>query len=76
MPNDIPDSLVRTVKRAKQQPIWIPGVNFPDEPFDIFEQMKPSMRDDEVVWQHIPSKRPSTWRLRALMPTPLNPLLH
>jgi hypothetical protein len=26
--------------RAKQQPIWIPGVNFPDDPFDIYEQMK------------------------------------
>ena len=36
-----PDFLVRTIKRAKHQPIWVPGVNFPDDPMDIYEQMKP-----------------------------------
>jgi hypothetical protein len=29
IPEGIPDFLVRTIKRAKHQPIWIPGVNFP-----------------------------------------------
>jgi hypothetical protein len=49
IPEGIPDFLVRTIKRAKHQPIWIPGVNFPDDPWDINEQMKPSMRDNEVT---------------------------
>jgi len=66
IPEGIPDFLVRTIKRAKYQPIWIPGVNFPDDPWDINELWKPFMLDNEVVWQHIPSKRRSTWRLRAL----------
>ena len=76
IPEGIPDFLVRTIKRTKHQPIWIPGVNFPDEPFDIYEQMKASMRNNEVVWRHIPAKRPSTWRLRAVMPVQLNRSLH
>jgi hypothetical protein len=76
IPKGIPDFLVRTIKRAKHQPIWIPGENFPDEPFDLFDQMRPTMRNNEIVWRHIPAKRPSTWRLRALMPAPLNRLLH
>ena len=62
IPRGIPDFLVRTIKRAKHQPIWIPGVNFPDNPMDIYEQMKPSMRNNEVVWRHIPSKRRNSWR--------------
>ena len=60
IPEDIPDFLVRTIKRAKYQPIWIPGVNFPDDPWDINELMKPFAQNNEVVWQHIPSKRRST----------------
>ena len=63
IPEDIPDFLVRTIKRAKYQPIWIPGVNFPDDPWDINELMKPFMQNNEIVWQHIPSTRRSTWRL-------------
>jgi hypothetical protein len=76
IPKDLPGFLVRTIKRAKHQPIWIPGLNFPDNPFDIYEQMKASLRNNEVVWQHIPAKRPSTWRLRAVMPVQLNRSLH
>ena len=38
IPDSIPDFLVRSIKRAKHQPIWIPGVNFPDDPMDIYEQ--------------------------------------
>ena len=56
IPEGIPDFVVRTIKRAKHQPIWIPGVNFPASPDDIFKQMKPFMRGDEVVWRHIPSQ--------------------
>jgi hypothetical protein len=76
MPEGIPDFLVRTIKRAKHQPIWIPGVNFPDDPWDINEQMKPSMRNNEVVWRHIPSKRRSSWRLQAVTPAQLNRILN
>ena len=62
LPEGIPEPLVRRIKRAKHQPIWIPGVNFPDNAMDIYDQMKPTMRNNEVVWRHIPSKRRSTWR--------------
>ena len=55
---------VRRIKRAKHQPIWILGVNFPDDAMDIYRQMKPSLRNSEVVWRHIPSKRRSCWRRR------------
>ena len=65
IPDGLPAFLVRTIKRAKP-PIWIPGPNFPDEPWEIYDLMKPSMRGDEVVWQHFPSTRRSTWRDREL----------
>jgi hypothetical protein len=32
IPDGFPPGLVRTIKRAKHQPIWIPGPNFPDDP--------------------------------------------
>jgi hypothetical protein len=62
IPGGLPPSLVRTIKRAKHQPIWIPGPNFPDDPWDIFDQMKPSIHADNIVWQHVPAKRRNTWR--------------
>ena len=65
IPNGLPAFLVRTIKRAKP-PIWIPGPNFPDEPWQIDDLMQPSMRGDEMVWKHSPSKRRSTWRDREL----------
>jgi hypothetical protein len=61
IPDGLPAFLVRTIKRAKP-PIWIPGPNFPDKPWEIDELMKPSLRGNEVVWQQCPSKRRSTWR--------------
>ena len=76
IPEGIPDFLVRTIKRAKHQPIWIPGVNFPDDPWDINEQMKPYMLNNEVVWQYIPWKRRSRWRLRALTRSSVNRILN
>ena len=63
IPDGLPAFLVQTIKRAKP-PIWIPGPNFPDEPWDMYEQMKPSLRGDEVIWQHFPAKRRNTWRDR------------
>jgi hypothetical protein len=65
IPDGLPAFLVRTIKRAKP-PIWIPGPSFPDEPWEIDELMKPSMRGDEIVWQHNPAKRRNTWRDREL----------
>jgi hypothetical protein len=65
IPQGLPEPLVRTIKRAKHQPIWIPGENFPDDAMDIYRQMKPSIRTDKVVWEHIPSKRRVTWRKRV-----------
>jgi hypothetical protein len=62
----LPPGLVRTINRAKHQPIWIPGPNFPDDPWEIYDQMKASMRGNEIVWQHCPAKRASTWRSRGL----------
>jgi hypothetical protein len=53
----IPDFIVRRIKRSKHQPIWIPGPNFPADPMDIYDQMKPFMRGDEIVWRHIPTQR-------------------
>ncbi len=61
IPEHVPDFLVSTIKRAKT-PIWIPGKNFPDEPFDLYDRMNPSLRDDKVVWKHTTSKRRVTWR--------------
>src|ERR1035437_991268 len=60
----IPDFIVRRIKRAKHQPIWIPGPNFPASPDDIYDQMKPFMRGNKVVWQHIPSRRRNPRRRR------------
>jgi hypothetical protein len=62
IPADIPKRLVRTIKRSRHHPIWIPGPGFPDDPWDLYDQMKPSMRGNEVVWQHIPPKKRNTWR--------------
>jgi hypothetical protein len=53
----IPYFVVRTIKRAKHQPIWIPGPNFPANSMDIYDQIKPFMRGDEIVWRHIPTQR-------------------
>ena len=63
IPEDVPDFLVPTIKRAKP-PIWIPGRNFPDEPFDLYERMKPSLQNNEVIWKHTSSRRRVTWRTR------------
>jgi hypothetical protein len=37
----IPDFIARRIKRSKHQAIWIPGPNFPADPMDIYDQMKP-----------------------------------
>ena len=64
IPKNIPGFLVRRIKRAKHQPIWIPGVNFPDDAMEIYKQMKPFIGIGEVVWRHLRSKRRSSWRWR------------
>jgi hypothetical protein len=64
IPDGLPEFLVARIKRAKHQPIWIPGPNFADDPGQIDELMKPSIRGDKVVWEHFPVGRRSTWRDR------------
>lgn len=64
IPEDIPDFLVRAIKSAKHQPIWIPDPNFPDDPWDLYDQMKPSIHGTEIVWQHTPAQKQNTWRGR------------
>ena len=76
IPESIPDFLVRTIKRAKHQPISIPGINFPDDPMDIYEQMRPFMRKNTVVWQCFPSIHRSSWRLQAVAPVQRNRFLN
>ena len=43
IPDGLPAFLVQTIKRAKP-PIWLPGPNFPDEPWNIYDQMQPAAR--------------------------------
>ena len=64
IPEEIPDFLVRTIKRSKRQPIWMPGPKFPDEPFDMYDQMKPYMLGNQLLWLHTPSQKPITWRIK------------
>ena len=64
IPKHVPDFLVRRIKRAKHQPIWIPGVNFADDAMDIYKQIRPFIRNGEVVWRRLRSKRRSPWRWR------------
>jgi hypothetical protein len=52
---------VPTIKRARP-PIWIPGKNFPDDPWALFDIMKPMLRDGELVWLHTPATFAPTWR--------------
>jgi hypothetical protein len=65
IPEGIPDFLVRTIKRAKHQPIWIPGPNFPDDPMDIYEQMKPLMR--RSPWRTGPPQVPLQFGQQTLV---------
>ncbi len=58
IPEGIRERVVRTVKRAKHQPIWIPGPNFPNDPLEIYDRMKASMHGNQIVWQHSPAKGP------------------
>src|SRR6476659_6696639 len=49
IPEEIPDFLVRTIKRSKRQPIWMPGPNFPDDPFELHDYMKPYTLGDQLL---------------------------
>ena len=64
IPAEIPGVLVRRLKRVRRHPIWIMGRQFPDDPMDMFDQMRPSMKGDKVVWRHHPSRRKPTWHNR------------
>jgi hypothetical protein len=58
----VPALIARRLKRVKHFPIWIMGPNFPDEPMNLLDQLRPAMEDDKVIWHHHPSRRKPTWR--------------
>jgi hypothetical protein len=62
---DVPDLIARRLKRVKHFPIWIMGPNFPDEPMNLLDQLRPSMKGDKVIWHHHPSQTKTTWRNRG-----------
>jgi hypothetical protein len=65
IPADLPDFLVRTIKRTKQQPIWVPGPNFPKDACDVLDRLRPSFQNGEIVWGRTPARRePLKWRRR------------
>lgn len=55
IPAWLPDGMIRTIKRVKYEPIWMPGPNFPDSTF-MEDFLQPSMKCGKVVWHHSPSK--------------------
>ena len=68
IPPGVPSVLFRRLKRVRHHPIWIMGRQFPDDPMDMFDQMRPSVKGDKVVWRHHPSRRKPTWRLARTLP--------
>jgi hypothetical protein len=62
IPSDLPDFIVRTIKRAKHQPIWIPTRNLPRDYWGIFEQMKPTLRGKKIEWLHTPAREVANGR--------------
>jgi hypothetical protein len=56
IPKDIPEFLINTIKRSKEDAIWIPSKNFPRNTFDLYREMKPYMRGDAVLWRHLASE--------------------
>jgi hypothetical protein len=61
IPPDVPDFLVRSIKRTKHQPIWIPGPHIPECWDEIFDQLQVSMQGGDLVWHHKPATQPSRW---------------
>jgi hypothetical protein len=62
---NVPDLIARRLKRVKHFPIWIMGPNFPDEPMNLLDQLRPSMKGGKVIWHHHPSQTKTTWRNRG-----------
>jgi len=59
---NLPNLIVRILKRVRHYPIWIMGPNFPDEPMDMLKQLRPSIKDGKIMWHHHPTRRKPTWR--------------
>jgi hypothetical protein len=59
---DVPYLIARILKRVRHFPIWIMGPNFPDEPMNLLDQLRPSMKGEKVIWHHHPSRWKPTWR--------------
>ena len=63
IPKNIPDFLIKTLIRSKEDAMWIPSKNFPQHPFDLYKEMKPYLQGDAILWRHRPSKSP---KIRSL----------
>ena len=55
IPAWLPDWMIRTIRRVKYKPIWMPGPKFPDNGF-MEDFLRPSMKRGKIVWHHSPSK--------------------
>ena len=56
IPKDIPYFLINAIKRAREDAIWIPSDNFPQDTWDLYKEMKPYMHGDAVLWRHVASE--------------------
>ena len=64
IPKYIPWFLIKTIKRSKEDAIWIPSKNFPRHALDLDKEMKPYMEGDAVLWRHCASKAPKIGSLK------------
>jgi len=56
--------MIKTIKRSKEDAMWVPSKNFPRNPMDLYEEMKPYMDGDVVLWRHRASKSPKIGSLK------------
>jgi hypothetical protein len=61
IPAWLPDRLVRTIKRVKYKPIWMPGPNYPYSGF-ISDFLRPSMKRGKIVWHHSKKGNKNWWK--------------
>jgi hypothetical protein len=62
LPAGIPNRIVQILKRVRHFPIWMMGPNFPDNPWSMLDQLRPSMQGDKIFWHHHPSRSKPRWR--------------
>jgi hypothetical protein len=50
LPENLPPSLVVLAKRGSGMPIWLPTDELAEKWIDIWDDLSPSLDDDEVCW--------------------------